>query len=202
MAFYRMTVEDMLLPFQVDDAESEAVYFRNAGRAQSVGAEAAFRTRVADRIDLKLSATWLDFTFDDYVLVTDNGPLQLSGNELPGVPPAHVAFSANVDLPRAAWAELETEWTDGYWANDFNGPPPGGSAAAAEYFNDGYATVALRLGGAVNLFTYRAQLFVGVDNVLDERYNGSVTPNAFGNRFFEPAAGRTWHAGITIESGP
>jgi iron complex outermembrane receptor protein len=202
VAFYRMTVEDMLLPFQVDDAESEAVYFRNAGRAQSVGAEAAFRTRVADRIDLKLSATWLDFTFDDYVLVTDNGPLQLSGNELPGVPPAHVAFSANVDLPRAAWAELETEWTDGYWANDFNGPPPGGSAAAAEYFNDGYATVALRLGGAVNLFTYRAQLFVGVDNVLDERYNGSVTPNAFGNRFFEPAAGRTWHAGITIESGP
>ncbi|HCL28131.1 MAG TPA: hypothetical protein DIC52_06820, partial [Candidatus Latescibacteria bacterium] len=199
VALYRMAVEDMLLPFQVDDPESEVIYFRNAGRAQSVGAEATLRTQATENVDLRLSATWLDFTFDDYVVVTDNGPLQLSGNELPGVPPAHIALSANIDLPRATWAEIETEWTDGYWANDFNGPPPGSTAVARDFFNDGYATVAVRLGGAVNLARYRAQLFAGVDNLLDKRYNGSVTPNAFGNRFFEPAAGRTWHAGITLE---
>ncbi|HIG16590.1 MAG TPA: TonB-dependent receptor [Candidatus Handelsmanbacteria bacterium] len=199
VALYRMAVEDMLLPFQVDNPESEVIYFRNAGRAQSVGAEATLRTQATENVDLRLSATWLDFTFDDYVVVTDDGPLQLSGNELPGVPPAHIALSANIDLPRATWAEIETEWTDGYWANDFNGPPPGSTAVARDFFNDGYATVAVRLGGAVNLARYRAQLFAGVDNLLDKRYNGSVTPNAFGNRFFEPAAGRTWHAGITLE---
>jgi len=53
----------------------------------------------------------------------------------------------------------------------------------------------------VGFGTNQVQIFVGVDNLFDERYNGSVTPNAFGNRFFEPAAGRTWHAGITLLAG-
>jgi iron complex outermembrane receptor protein len=201
VALYRMRVDDMLLPFQVDDPESEAVYFRNAGRAESVGAEAALRAQATDALDLQLSAMWLSFTFDDYVVLTDDGPVQLSDNELPGVPPARVALSATFDLPGGAWGEVESEWTDGYWANDFNGPPPGSAAPSGDFFNDGYTTVAVRVGGTVDLGTYRVQIFAGVDNLLDERYNGSVTPNAFGNRFFEPAAGRTWHAGITLLAG-
>ncbi|HJP31945.1 MAG TPA: TonB-dependent receptor [Candidatus Latescibacteria bacterium] len=201
VAFYRMTVDDMLLPFQVDDPESEAVYFRNAGRTASVGAEAALRAQPSEKLDLQLSATWMDFTFSDYVVITDEGPVQLSGNQLPGVPPMRVALSAQFDLPRDTWGEVETEWTDGYWANDFNGPAPGVGAPPGDFFNDGYTTVALRAGGSVDLGLGSIHAFAGVDNLFDTRYNGSITPNAFGNRFFEPAAGRTWHAGITLETG-
>ena len=204
VALYHMTVEDMMLPFQVDDAgsgdaESEAVYYRNAGRAESSGAEMALHTRATERIDVRLSATWLDFTFDDYTVITDAGPVQLSGNQLPGVPSAHVALSAQVELPASCWGEIESEWTDGYWVNDFNGPPPGSSAPARDFFNPGATTVAARVGTRLRVGALGARLFVGVDNLFNERYNGSVTPNAFGNRFFEPAAGRTWHAGITLE---
>jgi iron complex outermembrane receptor protein len=199
VALYRMTVQDMLLPFQVDDAESEAVYYRNAGQAESVGAEMALRTRATENIDVRLSATWMNFTFDDYTVVTDDGPVQLSGNQLPGVSPARVALTAQIDLPRAGWGEIESEWTDGYWANDFNGPPPGNTSPARDFFNHGSTTVGARIGMNLRLGAMGADLFVGVDNLFDERYNGSVTPNAFGNRFFEPAAGRTWHAGITLE---
>ena len=201
VAIYRMSVDDMLIPFQVNDPESGAVYFRNAGRAESFGAELALRAHATQRLDLQLSATWMDFTFDDYVVLTDDGPLQLSGNEVPGVPPARVALSASLDLPANLWGEVESEWTDGYWANDFNGPAPGSTALSADFLNDSYATVALRLGGSLQFAGYRARLFAGLDNVLDSSYNGSVTPNAFGNRFFEPAAGRTWHAGLTLEMG-
>ena len=50
----------------------------------------------------------------------------------------------------------------------------------------------LRLG-----IDYRAvRAFVAVENLLGARYNGSVVPNAFGGRFFEPAPGRTWHLGV------
>jgi iron complex outermembrane recepter protein len=199
VTFYRMSVDHMLLPFQVDDAGSEAVYYRNAGRAESIGAEAALRARATENVDVTLSATWLDFTFDDYTVATDDGTVQLSGNRLPGVPPARVAMSVQTALPLACWGEIEGEWTDGYWANDYNGPPPGSSAPARDFFNHGASTVAARFGTSLRLGAVGARFFVGVDNVFDERYNGSVTPNAFGNRFFEPAAGRTWHAGITLE---
>ena len=44
--------------------------------------------------------------------------------------------------------------------------------------------------------------FAGIDNLLDAAYNGSITPNAFGDRFFEPAPGRTWYAGLEADFGP
>jgi iron complex outermembrane receptor protein len=43
--------------------------------------------------------------------------------------------------------------------------------------------------------------FFGIDNVFDERYNGSTVPNAFGGRFFEPSPGREFYVGVTIGAG-
>lgn len=194
LALYRMTVDDMLIPFQVEDPASEAVYFRNAGRARSLGVEAMTQAQIGERVDVQLSGTWLDFTFDDYVVVGDDGERDLADSEVPGVPPGRVALTVSVELPRRSWLELEGERVAGYWADDDNGP-------ARTSFNDGYGVLALRLGGALPVAA-GIRWFVGIDNLLDQRYNGSVTPNAFGGRFFEPAAGRTWHAGVRLPTGP
>jgi len=53
----------------------------------------------------------------------------------------------------------------------------------------------LRLGG-VSLSP-----FAVVSNVFDEEYNASVTVNAFGNRYFEPAPGRSFHLGARVTLG-
>jgi iron complex outermembrane receptor protein len=42
------------------------------------------------------------------------------------------------------------------------------------------------------------EVFLGIDNVFDEAYNGSVVPNAFGDRYFEPAPGRTVFGGVRL----
>ena len=42
------------------------------------------------------------------------------------------------------------------------------------------------------------RMFLGVDNILDKRYNSSIVPNAFGKILFEPGAGRNWYGGIYI----
>ena len=42
------------------------------------------------------------------------------------------------------------------------------------------------------------KLKAGVENLFDKRYNGSVVPNAFGNNFFEPAADRSIHFGLSV----
>jgi iron complex outermembrane receptor protein len=41
-------------------------------------------------------------------------------------------------------------------------------------------------------------LFGGVDNIFDEVYNTSVSVNAFGGRYFDPAAGRAVYAGVDL----
>ena len=200
-ALYRLGVEGMLIPFQVDDPASEAVYYRNAGRASSRGLEAALGARHGSwRADL--SYTFMDFLFDDYVVREDGEPVQLSGKQVPGLPPHRLLLDLTADLPLGIRAEVETEWVAGYYANDHNGPPPGSDAGRPDYHNGAYAVAGLRLVAPRTFGFGRLRVFAGIDNLLDAAYNGSITPNAFGDRFFEPAPGRTWYAGLEGDFGP
>ncbi len=200
-AIYRLVVDGMLIPYQVDDPASEAVYYRNAGRTSSRGLEAALGARRGSwRADL--SYTFMDFLFDDYVIRSGEEPVQLSGNRIPGLPPHRLLLDLAADLPFGLRAEGETEWVAGYYANDHNGPPPGSAAAPTDFRNDTYAVTGLRLTAPITLGFGGVRLFTGIDNLLDAAYNGSITPNAFGARFFEPASGRTWYAGLEADLGP
>ena len=40
--------------------------------------------------------------------------------------------------------------------------------------------------------------FGRVSNVLDNEYNGSMVVNAFGGRYYEPAAGRAFQIGMGV----
>ena len=74
---------------------------------------------------------------------------------------------------------------------------PEATPRSDDFFNRAYLRVDLRLG-----IDYRAaRPFFAVDNLFDAQYNGSVVPNAFGGRFFEPAAGRTWRLGLSAAVG-
>ena len=67
--------------------------------------------------------------------------------------------------------------------------------------NWSYAVMDLRFGwdGEVNGVTI--QPFFGVDNLFDERYNGSSIPNSFGRRYYEPSPGREVYVGFRIGGG-
>ena len=41
-------------------------------------------------------------------------------------------------------------------------------------------------------------LFVGVNNIFDERYFSNVRINAFGGRAYEPAPGQHIYGGISV----
>ena len=200
-AVYRLAVDGMLIPFQVEDPASEAVYYRNAGRTTNRGLEAALGARHG-AWRAGLSYTFMDFLFDDYVVGSGDEAVQLSGNRVPGLPPHRLLLDIAGDLPFGLRAEIETEWAAGYYANDHNGPPPGSAAAAADYHNDAYTVAGLRLTAPLTFGFGRFRAFTGIDNLLDTAYNGSITPNAFGGRFFEPAPGRTWYAGLEADLGP
>ena len=192
VALYQLQIADALIPFQVESEDSEEIYFRNAGQARNRGLEISLSAVPHPGLRTTFAYTFGDYVFEDYEVETAGELVQLAGNEVPGVPRHRLFAALSYDSPQGLFTEVELERVGRYWANDFNGPPPGSDAAPDEFFNREYLRVDLRLG-----IDYRAaRAFVAVENLFDAQYNGSVVPNAFGGRFFEPASGRTWRLGI------
>ena len=145
------------------------------------------RSDLRSDLRLTLAYTFGDYVFEDYEVETNDGRLQLADNEVPGVPRHRLFTSLAYQGPRGFFADLELERVGRYWANDFNGPPP----------QDDTPAVDLRLG----LHHRASEVFLGVENLFAAAYSGSIVPNAFGGRFFEPAPGRTLRLGLSGRFG-
>ena len=185
---YRMKMEDMLVPFQTDNADSEETYFRNVGVALNRGIEWIIKFKPTRYFGLQYAYTYSNFEFVDYTL----NQVQLSGNRVPGLPPHRTYASAKYYLNSRFYVSIDLEAVSRYYANDYNGPLVNGSDEEYNYFNKGYRRTDLRLSYSLG----KGQIFVGINNIFNVRYNGSIVPNAFGNRFFEPAAGRVLFLGL------
>ena len=197
LALYQLEVTDALIPFQVEDPASEEIYFRNAGQTRNRGLELALRSDLRSDLRLTLAYTFGDYVFEDYEVETNDGRLQLADNEVPGVPRHRLFTALAYQGPRGFFADLELERVGRYWANDFNGPPPQNDTPAVAFQNDAYLRTDLRLG----LHHRASEVFLGVENLFAADYSGSIVPNAFGGRFFEPAPGRTLRLGLSGRFG-
>ena len=197
LALYQLQIDDALIPFQVEDPDSEEIYFRNAGQTQNRGLELALATALRSDLRLSLAYTFSDYVFEDYKVETGDGLLQLAGNEVPGVPRHRLFASLTYHSARGFFADVDLERVGRYWANDFNGPQSPDDRPAIAFQNDAYLRTDLRLGSH-----YRAnEIFLSVENLFAADYNGSIVPNAWGGRFFEPAPGRTLRLGIGTRLG-
>lgn len=182
LAGYRSRVKDALIPFQ---GETEEVFFRNAGRSDRAGLEAALAWRPLPALRASVAYTFQRFRFSEFV--TEEG--DFSGNREPGGPD-HALFVGLVGRgPAGLRTELNVRWTDAYPVDDAN-----------RDWNWSYRVVDLRLSldrpGGLPL-----RPFLGIDNLFDERYNGSVVPNAFGRRYYEPAPGTEVYGGLSLPLG-
>jgi iron complex outermembrane receptor protein len=170
--YYR--VRDAIVPFQVEGIE-ERSFFRNAGRTRHRGLELAAVAAPIPRLRLRAALTRLDVRFVD-----DGDPaVDHDGNHVPGIPPVHVF--AEIRWRGPVSLELEAEHTRGYFANDANTPAAFVPAATV---------LGARAYATVSVSRLALEPFAAVRNLTDERYIGAAAINAFGGRFFEPAAGR------------
>ena len=198
IAGYISRINEMLIPFQIEDPSSEEVFFRNAGEARNSGIEFRLQWDQLEWIQASIAYTHMNFKFEDFRLECPDGTCQLKGNKIPGVPPSNLFLDATFSHPSGFYGSAELKWTDEFFANDFNGDPADSEADKSQYLNGSYFTLDVRLGTSLEYPSFTANIFLGVDNLFGERYNSSVVPNAFGGRFFEPAPGRTWYAGIMV----
>jgi iron complex outermembrane receptor protein len=111
----------------------------------------------------------------------------VDGNRIPGRTPTR--FETRASLSRSGYvASLDLTWADAMPVDDEN------TAEAPSWFRTD-----LRVGlDALSVGSATILPWVEIGNVTDTDYVGSVTVNAFGGRFFEPAPGRTFSMGLRV----
>lgn len=196
LALFHVDIDDMLISYQLEG--SEEVFFRNAGKASNRGIEAELRWMPLTGLQGSVAYTFMDFRFEDFMLETDSGPMQLADNNVPGVAPHHFFAGVTYEHDSGGYAEVNWQYVGEYFANDFNGPPPSSVKPARDFVNDAYDITDVRVGWEGRYKGIRGEIFGGINNLFDVRYSASIVPNAAGDRFFEPAPGRSWYAGVNV----
>jgi len=180
VAVYTSRVDDALVPEQGPDEE---VFFSNSGEVSRKGLEVGAMWTPHPSWTTRLSAVAQRNRFVEFRV----GDEDFAGRTEPGSPTTWVLLGLAWRPARAPWLEAEFRWIDDYPVNNRN-----------TAFNSPSTVLDLKAGFNFVLGSTEFQIYAGVDNVTGERYNGSVVPNAFGQRYFEPAPGTEVYAGLAI----
>jgi iron complex outermembrane receptor protein len=166
--------------------------FQNAGRTKRHGIEALVEGRFNDAWSLLLAATWLDARYATDFLTCVAAPCAApntpvaAGSRIPGIPRATVF--AELGWRHKPWGletALEVRHTGSIAVDDRNTD----AAPAATVVN-------LRALWTQHVGRWTFRESVRIDNVANRRTVGSVIVNEGSRRFFEPAPGRSWLAGM------
>lgn len=166
--------------------------FQNAGATRRKGAELGWSTDFAGDWYAQASYTWLDAYYRDGFATCTGSPCAspnqtiAAGNAIPGVARETVYATLAWRPERGLRAGLEGRHLSRVYVNDLNSDAAGS-----------YATASVYAGYVRQLGPWEFSGFARIDNLFDRQYAGSVIVNEGNGRYFEPAPGRTWLAGIS-----
>lgn len=166
--------------------------FQNAGRTRRSGLELSADAQWG-ALSVSGALTLLNARYRDGFLACDSTPC--------AAPAAPVAPGARLPgvAPRRAWAELAWQVAPAWvWTVDLL---HSGAVPVSDLNTD--RSAAYTVWGSSLRWTrrwqdWRAQAFLRWDNLQDRRYAGSVIVNEGNRRYFEPGAGRSMSAGLTL----
>ncbi len=177
VTLFGLNITDLIVPFQKVDGGPDL--FRNEGNTVHYGLESHIRFYPSNRYSVDFMYTWINAEFADG---------EFEGNEIPGVAPHRVGTMLTGRFGEHT-ITTDVEWIGEYFADSANSTS-----------NDPYFLINGRWSfSGLNFETWRLQPFVSVHNLLNQRYNTSVSVNAFGGRYFEPGSSRNVRAGIRLD---
>jgi iron complex outermembrane receptor protein len=191
-AFNRLTFDVVGYDFNLQNTivirrdEFGAEYFVNAGEAKQKGMEAklvySFENK-SDEPKLWISYTYNDFVFKNYI----QDGVTYSGNPVTGIAPHILVIGLDIAMPSGLYQKTTVTFTDSMPLNDAN------TARASSYWLMGS-----RLGYKRQLQKLQCDLFLYVDNLFDVAYSLGHDLNALGGRYYNPAPGINYSAGLRI----
>lgn len=159
--------------------------YQNVDKTQRQGVEFSWNKNLWKDLKAQASYSYLDATFDSD-FSSASGTVK-KGTYIPGI-------AKNQAFARLAWqpqtgmfAGIEAHYMDKIYVNDAN------SDAAPSY-----TVTAIDVGYKWKIQDWAINTYARVDNLFDRNYVGSVIVNDGNGRYFEPAEGRNWSAGLSI----
>ena len=160
-------------------------FYENAARTRREGVELGLDWIATERLTLAAAWTWSEYRFERF---TDRDGNDYSGNRLPGLPEHKLYLEADWQAADGRYARAAVRYVDSVFADNAN------TVRVADY-----TTLDLRAGRSWRLGDgRRVTAWLGIDNLTDAAYIANVRVNANAGRFFEPAPGRTFVAGLEI----
>jgi len=160
--------------------------FKNAGRTRRTGFELGAESALGGGFEAALAWTLLEARFRD-TFASGTPPVTVfAGNRLPGIAPGTLYAELRWrHEPSGFQAALELERKGRVAVNDTNTD-----------FVDAWTKANLAAGFHRRLAKASFGVYARLDNLADRRHAESVIVNAAGDRFFEPAPGRTALLGV------
>jgi len=178
VALYRLEVDELISAYE--DPEGREVYDNLAANTHD-GLEASLTWQATPGLEVAARYTGSRF------VIKESSDSSLVGNRVPGIPTRRLYLHTELSHD-GWWGRLSGQGVPSYYTNDANtAEAPRYVLVNLNFGHEGIETVGLTL-----------KPFATVRNVLDEQYAGSVVVNAFGGRYYEPAPGRSFAAGLNV----
>ncbi|ENX36454.1 hypothetical protein F889_00162 [Acinetobacter colistiniresistens] len=161
--------------------------FRNADKTLRQGAELAWNKKLWEDLEINASYGYLDAKFDAAIPAVGTVKAVQKGNAIPGVAKNQAFLGLAWKPEQGFYAGVDAQYMDKVYVDDVN------SDTAPSY-----TVASIYTGYAWKYADWGINGFARVDNLFDKNYAGSVIVNDSNSRFFEPADGRNWSAGIKV----
>ncbi|MBP8026970.1 MAG: TonB-dependent receptor [Acinetobacter sp.] len=181
--FHSETQDDIVSAGTLDGRST----FQNADKTLREGLELSWNKKLWRDLTAQASYSYLDATFDADIPNSDPQKVVYSGTYIPGVA-KNQAYVALGWQPETGFnAGIDVRYMDKIYVNDTN------SDVAPSY-----TVTSANIGYVWKNKDWKVRSYARIDNLFDENYVGSVIVNDGNNRFFEPADGVNWSAGLSI----
>ena len=161
--------------------------FRNADKTLREGVEFSWNKKLWKDLEINTSYSYLDAKFDAAIPAVGAVKAVQKGNVIPGIA-KNQAFLALAWKPEQGfYTGIDAQYMDKVYVDDIN------SDTAPSY-----TVASIYTGYAWKYADWGINGFARIDNLFDKNYAGSVIVNDSNSRFFEPADGRNWSAGLKV----
>lgn len=181
-------------------ASNDADYFLNAGGVDQTGFECMlFAWLVPQRstgvrhaayglirgMSLRMSYTYSHFRFNDYV----DYESVYSGNKLTGVPESNLVSSLIINFPQHLNLFIQAITTSRIPLDDAN-----------DHYASHYELLQARANWTgIRTNDLSVELFLGADNLLNQKYSLGNDINAFGGRYYNAAPMLNFYGGVNVK---
>ena len=172
VAAFDAHVRDELVPFDIPNGNGRRFY-RNAGRTSRRGAEFGVDAETGPLL-LRTAYEYSHFRYVDYLV----GTTSYAGRRIPGIPEQGLMTSATLHVAGTSLSATA----------DLAGPADVDDANSAQA--PGRAVFGAAISRDVRVGGVRLSPLVAVQNIGGVHYAGSLSVNAAGGKFYEPAPGR------------